>query len=104
MKPKRLVNRKLLREIKKKPCLVCLCPPGPFKLVDPSHLRSKGAGGPDTDWNVVPMCRECHRTWHDWGPVRFLSHYREFCLKLVRMGWEVNLETGKLFHPEMREI
>ena len=27
--------------------------------VDPSHLKTRGAGGQDID-NTVPMCRACH--------------------------------------------
>ena len=36
--------------------------PGP---TDPSHSRSRGAGGPDRHANVTSLCRRCHDLHHD---------------------------------------
>jgi hypothetical protein len=36
------------------PCFTCGAPPPS----DPSHLKTRGAGG--TDCDVIPMCRRCH--------------------------------------------
>lgn len=31
---------------------------------DAAHIYSKGAGVLDVEWNVVPLCRECHTHSH----------------------------------------
>lgn len=36
------------------PCFTCGAPPPS----DPSHLKTRGAGG--TDLDVIPQCRRCH--------------------------------------------
>ena len=39
-----------------RPCRVC-----PSRtLVDPAHLIGRGQGGPDSEWNVIPLCRIHH--------------------------------------------
>jgi hypothetical protein len=42
------------------PCCVCARRPS-----DPAHVRSRGAGGTDSD--CVPLCSRCHREQHDKG-------------------------------------
>lgn len=32
--------------------------------LDPAHVRSRGAGGHDTDENVAGLCRPCHDNHH----------------------------------------
>lgn len=98
-KPKTTRDKKLLAQIKKLPCSVC----GRVGQSDPSHIRSKGAGGPDTAWNVVPMCRECHRYWHDVGWKTFLDNRPTFARKLIALGWVIDPELMGLWHPELRE-
>lgn len=93
-KPKRKADLEVLAEVRAKPC--CICGRWPS---DPSHVKSRGSGGPDTPWNVVPMCREHHREWHQIGPSKFLRKYPPFEFLLKYMGWEI--ETGRLRHPAM---
>lgn len=33
-------------------------------LLNPSHIRSRGAGGQDVG-NVIPQCAKCHARWHN---------------------------------------
>lgn len=40
------------------PCAVC----GEPAPSEPSHVRSRGAGGRAAD--IVPMCHRCHTHWH----------------------------------------
>jgi len=94
-KPNRTVDTKLLREIRKLPCAVCLSPPPN----DASHIRSRGAGGGDDDFNVTPKCRSHHMEWHKWGWRKFVVQYPQFKNILSFMGWE--MDGDKLWHPGM---
>lgn len=80
----RIENTKALEECKLKPCLVC----GRGEA-DPHHLKSRGAGGDDVEWNLIPLCRNCHTAIHKMGLTTFAktqSVVKEF---LVKNGWEL---------------
>lgn len=84
-KTKRIQNRKFLDYIKELPCCVCGAWPS-----DPSHIRSKGAGGPDEFFNVVPKCRKCHTEYHQYGITKFIEKYPIFKKVLRERGWVFN--------------
>lgn len=98
MKPKRIKNFRLLKDIRKLPCLAC-DRSGPC---DASHIRSKGSGGPDEDFNVVPHCRDCHIVWHRVGWKRFLERNPIFALRLFNRGWFLDPLLG-LWHPKLNK-
>lgn len=95
-KPRRKIDKVLLAKIRTMPCVVC-AKEGPS---DPSHIRSRGAGGPDADWNVFPKCRSCHSQWHSFGAVRFLEKFPRFKWTLDLWGWTFQ---GGLWHPKLGE-
>lgn len=39
------------------------------------HIVSRGAGGTDEPWNILWLCRFCHRVYHDNGWVQFVEWY-----------------------------
>lgn len=82
-KKKRVEDRKLLNAIKKWPCLVCKS----TYCVDPAHIHSKGAGGPDLIWNVIPLCRICHTIQHADGWKTFWKQHPIAALYLQTLGW-----------------
>ncbi len=96
-KPKRKVDEALLERVRQQPCAACSAPPPS----DPSHLISRGAGGPDTDWNVAPHCRECHNKWHQMGPRNFVSRFSRFRRWLEAHGWEVDMHGAPSY--DMRQ-
>lgn len=98
-KPSRKRDRELLDRVKLYPCSVC----GKNGPNDPSHLRSRGAGGPDEDWNVVSMCRDHHNEWHRKGVTTFLKEHPSFWALLNSMGWLIEGTAGgeTLFHPKL---
>lgn len=101
-KRKRHKDPELLASVRVRRCCVC----GNPGYSDPSHVRSRGAGGPDTTWNVVPMCRIHHSIWHARGVNHFLFHYPAFELTLQALGWEIVREEGyetKLRHALLLE-
>jgi transposase-like protein len=66
--PHRTTDEDYLEWVRQQKCAVCLsAPPN-----DPHHLTSKGAGG--SDRTAIPLCRDCHRRYHDLGHDAFQSH------------------------------
>jgi hypothetical protein len=88
----------LKKKIKSQPCIVC----GNSK-VDACHIRSKGAGGPDEEWNLVPMCREHHTQQHRFGWGAFMNRHPEAQFVLKQMGWKWIDCVGKakLWHERL---
>jgi len=63
----RTTDEDYLEWVRQQKCAVCLSSPPN----DPHHLTSRGAGG--SDRTAIPMCRECHRSYHDMGHSSFES-------------------------------
>lgn len=59
MKRSGLPAAKLYKAIRAMPCWGCGSWPS-----DSCHVRSRGAGGPNEDFNIIPLCRACHRLQH----------------------------------------
>ena len=56
---------------------------------DPCHIKSKGAGGPDEEWNIIPLCRIHHVEQHKIGIVTFAKKYQAVENWLLSYGWEI---------------
>ena len=69
-KPKRVQNKALLEHFKRKECVVCGSRP-----CDAHHLTTKGAGGGDTENNLIPLCRWHHSKIHSMGIQTFITTY-----------------------------
>lgn len=72
-------------------CEVCSGP------AEPHHVVSRGAGGTDEPWNVLYLCRRCHRYYHDAGWVKFADYYPALRAKIL----EARRTSGK--HVDERE-
>lgn len=77
------VNRKLRRQVKALPCLVCGKKPS-----DPCHVRTYKVTQSDHPANLIPLCRahhtEQHRSWSE-----FLERHPRVRRELVRKGWQI---------------
>lgn len=74
-------------------CIICK------KKAELHHIKSRGAGGSDDSWNLMPLCRRCHSECHMIGQVTFMKKYPIY-EKLLRIkGWEIL--NGKLFNPKL---
>lgn len=89
-KSKRKVDKELLAKIKTQPCAIC----GSLKDIDPAHIKSRGSGGPDEDWNLVALCRFDHIRQHASGFVKLYEKHESFRLALQAKGWFVS--NGRL--------
>ena len=92
-KPKRSKNSALLEDVRSCPCLICR-----GRDSDAHHIRTRGAGGGDNWWNVIPLCRAHHTEWHNIGAIRFLNRYPDALEFLGKLGWQLN--GGILFHVD----
>ena len=64
-------------------CKVCFETPS-----EPCHIKSRGSGGPEEHWNLIALCRKCHRTQHDLGWWRFCQRHSHLLCELKYRGWE----------------
>lgn len=93
-KPERLVDEALLARVRGLPCAICRA-----RGVDAHHVRSRGAAGPDVDWNVAPLCRNHHQMFHQLGLRTFVIIFPAFGLWLRGRGWTD--EGGRWGHPQL---
>ncbi len=60
---KRKVDRALLADVAKLPCMACGKNPGG----EAHHVTTRGAGGDDVAENLMPLCHEHHMAVHKMG-------------------------------------
>lgn len=89
MKSKRVVDEDALARYRGKPCAIC------SKPSDPAHIKSRGSGGNDADWNLISLCREHHSIQHSLGWTTFFKKHPIIKAILTRKGWSLD-ERGKL--------
>ena len=53
------------------------------------HVKPRGAGGPDDDYNILKLCRVCHDRWHYRGYCDFFEEYPHVLDILEKRGWEL---------------
>ena len=94
-KPRRQVNRALLDTYHEMRCIIC------NRLgSDPHHLISVKAGGPDSKFNVVALCRIHHQQIHMIGLVSFSFKYPEVYNWLLAHGWTYDETRLKWYMPK----
>lgn len=88
----------LRRELSRQPCIGCGKSP-----VDLCHIISRGAGGPDEDFNLYPGCRSCHQVQHRVGIVSFFSMLPRVRRYFEGKGWRLEEIVGrmKLVHEKL---
>jgi len=82
--------------------LNCTCLRGCYGPIDQAHIKSRGSGGCDDSWNVIPLCRKHHSEQHQIGWYRFAFKYIEVKLKLCELGWKYDYELGKMWNPRLQ--
>ena len=85
-KRKRVVNRSIIEKIKSQGCVVnsieC-CP-----QTHAHHITSVGAGGDDSEENLIPLCFVHHRRIHDIGTPEMCNRYPKVKDYLISIGRE----------------
>lgn len=70
--------------------------------VDPCHIRSRGSGGPDAEFNLIRMCRKHHSEQHQIGWLKMIAKYHPLLMvALMAKGWRLDREQG-LTHKSLQ--
>jgi len=64
------------------------------RATDPHHILLKSQGGDDIEDNIMPLCFDCHRRYHN-GKVNLWLKPKELIYILDRMGREKGIEYLK---------
>jgi hypothetical protein len=80
-------------------CIVCN-----KKGIDYHHIKSRGAGGTDHDWNLLPLCRKHHTEVHKIGLRTFAQKYPNVSKFLRINGWQFNPILLNWSHEEKKEM
>jgi hypothetical protein len=88
--------------IRRMPCCACwphlyredrpLPSPGPARVSDPSHTKTRGAGGKRE--HQVPHCRDHHRWFEGQGRHRNSRHQDQFGVHTGRLAARLHLELA----------
>lgn len=62
---------------------------------DLDHIRTRGAGGGDDHWNLMPLCRFHHSERHQIGVNAMAKKYPRYRRWLQRNGWKIDFADGK---------
>jgi hypothetical protein len=81
-KIKRTVDKKMISFVRTQRCCAC----GRMGAVDAHHVTTRGAGGGDTENNLMPLCHEHHTEWHMIGPSKMIDKYDGVYTWLWKMG------------------
>lgn len=95
-KPKRIKDDLVLQEFRQGQCVICH-----KQGVDPCHIKTKGSGGPDADFNLIRMCRQHHTEQHSIGIITMLKKYPILMFVLFSKGWKLD-EHNNLQNPKLR--
>ncbi len=89
-KTQRKVDKKLLAEVRQRPCVIC----NSKDNVDAAHIQSRGSGGPDEEFNLLSFCRAHHCIQHQLGFLKLIEKYPKLAKELDLKGWHI--KSGKL--------
>lgn len=93
-KPTRKVDKDLMKQFRYRNCVACGTTP-----CEGDHIFSRGAGGPDEEFNLWPVCRHHHSERHSLGIKTFIQKYPITKLILKIKGWEIEPD---LSHPRLK--
>lgn len=62
------------------------------------HVKTRGSGGTDAEFNLMTLCRSCHTEVHKIGMTKFAIKHDEAHNWLIRNGWQFNEFKKKWTH------
>ena len=72
------------------PCVICGKSPS-----DWDHIKTRGSGGTDDDFNKMPLCRAHHTEKHSYGVSKMAQKYPQYRKWLLHMLWEYDVTFCK---------
>ena len=91
----RIVDKTLVNSYRNEPCIVC----GASLNTVAHHVKTKKSGGHDIEMNLVPVCFEHHREWHDKGNTFMADKYKTVSVWFNVNNWIYCLTSKKYFNP-----
>lgn len=91
-KRKKDIDEEFKAKIRNLHCIICCALP-PSTV---SHLKTRGSGGDDAAYNILPMCLKCHTYWES-NKEEFITKYPHFADHLKAMGWKWSKVQGKFY-------
>jgi len=82
-------NHKLLKSFRNISCVLCGQPS------EACHIQSVGAGGEDTEDNLIAFCRMHHQYQHRVGWDRMIANYPILETFLKEKGWQMQDLFGR---------
>lgn len=73
-------------------CIIC-----GYYGVDLHHVKTRGAGGTDEDYNLVPLCHAHHVEVDHQGDYRMGLKYPSYQKWLIKNDWKYNPITKKYY-------
>lgn len=67
---------------------------------DKHHIKTRGSGGKDEKWNLIPLCRTHHVEIHKIGNTKFVEKYTEAFEWFTENNWEIDSFKNKWVHYE----
>lgn len=58
------------------------------------HIKTRGSGGTDDSWNLMPLCRRHHQERHRIGLGSFAFKHVQVRQYLIANGWRVFEDQG----------
>lgn len=78
-------------KIRNQRCVACgKCGPS-----DPAHIKTKGAGAGNEEWEIMPLCREHHVLQHKIGWKTMCEKFPSILDELDSKGWYFNKMFNK---------
>ena len=77
------------------PCVACGAP-GPNDL---DHVKTRGSGGCDESFNLLPSCRACHTKRHNGGFTSYVKNNPRVRAWLLAKGWQFDSLLLRWTHP-----
>jgi hypothetical protein len=66
--------------------------------VDLHHVKHRGAGGSDEEFNLMPLSRAAHQELHKIGLTTFAEKYSQVKKWLLNNNWQFNTLMKKWLH------
>lgn len=83
VKTKRYVNEENLKRVRSKPCACC----GKTDSINAHHIKSRGSGGGDYEFNLLAVCYLHHAEIHKRGISYMVNKYFNLSSVLHKNGW-----------------
>lgn len=98
-KQKRIKDPKLLESFRERKCEVC------FQSGDVvgHHITTKGAGGDDTEFNLMALCTFHHRMVHDKGNLFMIETFKQYAWALEKRERFDVIQRAKSFSETSSE-